>query len=210
MEAAMGHKGNTRTRSIAFCGLTIALLAVSAWITVPFGPVPFTLQVFVMVFALFALSPRECLVSIAGYLLLGAIGLPVFSAMRGGIGVILGPSGGFLWGYLIGAIVALLVMRAIAGSGSWLSGQANAKAKRDADSTNTTGISRRKELIANLAGAVVFIVIMYICGWVQLMAVAGMSPAAAFVSAIAPFVVVDIIKTAVAFLTARAVKRAVR
>ena len=96
---AKGAGTASRTRSVAFVGLTIALMSVSAWVSVPLGPVPFTLQTFVMVFALLALAPKECLAAIAGYLILGGVGLPLFSSMRGGLGVLAGPTGGFLWGF---------------------------------------------------------------------------------------------------------------
>ena len=97
---AKGAGTASRTRSVAFVGLTIALMSVSAWVSVPLGPVPFTLQTFVMVFALLALAPKECLAAIAGYLILGGVGLPLFSSMRGGLGVLAGPvfSGAFSWG----------------------------------------------------------------------------------------------------------------
>ncbi|MEG0758954.1 MAG: biotin transporter BioY, partial [Raoultibacter sp.] len=161
MEAVVKKKGSSRTRSIAFCGLTIALFAVSAWITVPFGPVPFTMQVFVMIFALIALSPRECIASIAGYLIIGAIGLPVFSAMRGGIGVIFGPTGGFLWGYLMGAVVALLVMQVLLGK------------RQNAEALDGRSNNARHELMIYFIGAAVFLAVMYVCGWAQLMVVTG-------------------------------------
>ncbi|MEG0322556.1 MAG: biotin transporter BioY [Raoultibacter sp.] len=196
MEAVVKKKGSSRTRSIAFCGLTIALFAVSAWITVPFGPVPFTMQVFVMIFALIALSPRECIASIAGYLIIGAIGLPVFSAMRGGIGVIFGPTGGFLWGYLMGAVVALLVMQVLLGK------------RQNAEALDGRSNNARHELMIYFIGAAVFLAVMYVCGWAQLMVVTGMSPWAAFLSAVGPFVIIDCIKTVVAVFTARAVKKA--
>ena len=76
-----GTRGSTR--SIAFVALTIALMGVSAWVAIPFGPVMLTLQMFALMFALLALKPRECLAAIAGYLALGAVGLPMFSGMRG-------------------------------------------------------------------------------------------------------------------------------
>lgn len=210
MEAVMKKKGTSRTRSIAFCGLTIALFAVSAWITVPFGPVPFTLQVLVMVFALIALSPRECIISIAGYLAIGAIGLPVFSAMRGGIGVILGPTGGFLWGYLIGAVVALLVMQLLGRREQTKSASSGSASDKSTDAIGVRANGRHRDLVTYFVGAAVFIVIMYLCGWAQLMVVAGMSPWAAFLAAVGPFIIIDIIKTIVAVFTARAVKKAVR
>ena len=100
----------SRTRTIAYVAMTIAIIAVSAWVTVPIGPVPFTLQMFAVTFALLILKPKQAISAIAGYLALGAIGVPVFSGMRGGIGVLMGPTGGFLWGYLIGVSVAVGVL----------------------------------------------------------------------------------------------------
>ena len=88
----------SRTRAIAYVAMTIAIIAVSAWVTVPIGPVPFTLQMFAVTFALLILKPKQAIAAIAGYLALGAIGVPVFSGMRGGVGVLMGPTGGFLWG----------------------------------------------------------------------------------------------------------------
>ncbi len=185
----------SRARSIAFCGLTVALMAVAAWITVPIGPVPFTLQIFVMVFALVALKPKQCLASIGCYLLLGAVGVPVFSSMRGGIGVILGTTGGFLWGYIVGAAIALVLMGVLK----------KALGKGDVPAAGSVA-----DIVVSVIGALVFLAVVYVCGWTQLMLVANMSPAAAFAAAVAPFVVVDLIKTAVGIAVAVAVKRAVR
>lgn len=177
---------NSRTRSIAFCGLSIALMAVSAWITVPFGPVPFTLQTFVMVFVLLALQPGEALASIALYLGIGALGLPVFSSMRGGIGVLAGPTGGFLWGFLLGGMLAIGLLK--------LAGQLEGK---------------KRTLPWDIAAAVVFLVVCYACGWLQLAFVAGMGLEAAFLAGVAPFVLIDAAKLAFAVVIARAVRRAV-
>lgn len=177
---------NSRTRSIAFCGLSIALMAVSAWITVPFGPVPFTLQTFVMVFVLLALQPGEALASIALYLGIGALGLPVFSSMRGGIGVLAGPTGGFLWGFLLGAILAIGILK--------LAGQFEVK---------------NRALGWDIVAAVAFLAVCYVCGWLQLAFVAGMGLEAAFAAGVAPFVLIDAAKLAFAIVIARAVRRAV-
>ena len=99
----------SRTRSIAFVALTVAITAVSAWVTVPLGPVPFTLQIFAVAFMVLVLQPKEAVAAITAYLVLGAVGVPVFSGMRGGIGVLAGATGGFLWGYLLGVGLAVAV-----------------------------------------------------------------------------------------------------
>lgn len=173
----------SRTRSIAFIALSIAIIAVSAWITVPIGPVPFTLQMFAVTFAIIVLMPRQAICAIAGYLALGAIGVPVFSGMRGGFGVLLGPTGGFLWGYLIGVALAagLLALFRARGVDNFATG---------------------------VAAGIVFTLVAYACGWAQYMLVANVDPLASFLVTVAPFIIVDIVKIVAATAVARTVIRA--
>lgn len=193
----MKEKSNSsRIRTIAICGLMVALMVVSAWITIPIGVVPITLQVFVMVFALLILKPSQYFTSLGIYFLIGAVGLPVFSGMRGGIGVLAGPTGGFLWGFFLAAAVAYGIFRLFDGRKKVLD--------RDGAKKRTAPSS----IVRDVAGAAVFLVVLYVCGWVQLMFVAGLDPMAAFLSAVAPFVVIDIAKVAVAVVTAQALRRA--
>ena len=83
-----GKKGFS-LRDMVLCALFAAILAVSAWLTVP-GEVPFTLQTFGVFAALGLLGGKRGTIAIALYLVLGAVGLPVFSGFRGGFGVLLG------------------------------------------------------------------------------------------------------------------------
>lgn len=187
----------SKTRSIVYVGMTVALLAVSAWVAIPLGPVPFTLQTFVLAFALLVLRPGECFAALCAYLVLGAIGVPVFSGMRGGLGMLVGPTGGFLWGFVLGAVVAFLMLILV---------------KRKilvARQSGTVHAGRRVETVGELAACVAFLLVSYLCGWVQLMLVAGLSPLAAVLAAIAPFVVPDIVKLVAAVAVARAVRKAV-
>ncbi len=174
----------SRTRSLVFVALSIAIIAVSAWVTVPIGPVPFTLQMFAISFAIFALTPKQCMAAICGYLALGAIGVPVFSGMRGGFGVLAGPTGGFLWGYIFAVAIAVTLLAVLR--------------------------SRGYDNLGVLIGVgLVFTAISYLCGWAQFMVFANVGPAAAFGVTIAPFIVVDVIKIVCAALVARVVIRAV-
>ena len=182
----MKNEALKRTETVAFCGLAIALLAISAWVTVPLGPVPFTLQTMVLVFVVVLFPPREALVSVFGYLALGAIGVPVFSGMKGGLASIVGSTGGFLVGFGIGAILAVLLLKA------WREPEAKSA----------------RMLRAALA-AVVLLLTSYVCGWLQLMALTGMGPAAAFAAGIAPFIVLDAIKLSVGVALAQTLKNAV-
>ena len=88
------------TRKLTRCALFAAMMALCAWIGVPLGHTVFTMQTFGVLLALGLLDGKRGMVSILCYLLLGAAGLPVFSGFRGGIGAILGPTGGYLWGFL--------------------------------------------------------------------------------------------------------------
>ena len=97
-----------KTLDMALCALFAALLAVCAWIVIPAGDVPFTLQTFGVFAALGLLGGKRGTVAIGVYLLLGAIGVPVFAGFTGGIGKLLGVTGGYLVSYLfIGGIVIL-------------------------------------------------------------------------------------------------------
>ncbi|MDP8901849.1 MAG: biotin transporter BioY [Actinomycetota bacterium] len=77
--------------------LMAAFTAVAAQITTPLEPVPFTLQVLAVVLTGLLLGPRYGALPLAVYVLVGAVGVPVFAGFRGGLGVLL--AAGFLWGW---------------------------------------------------------------------------------------------------------------
>jgi biotin transport system substrate-specific component len=92
-----------------------AVTAVAAQITIPTPLVPFTLQVLAVILSGLLLGPRYGALAQAVYVLVGAVGAPVFSGFSGGLGVILGPTGGYLVSYPIAAAVAGLAAPAVAG-----------------------------------------------------------------------------------------------
>ncbi|MBO4472825.1 MAG: biotin transporter BioY [Clostridia bacterium] len=92
------------TRDMAYIALAVAVNAVCAFITIP-ATVPFTLQVFGIFFTLEYLGGRRGAIAVWLYLLMGAVGLPVFSGFRGGFSVLLSATGGFIMAF---AAVALL------------------------------------------------------------------------------------------------------
>ena len=93
------------TRKLTRCALFAAMMALCAWIGIPLGHTVFTMQTFGVLLALGVLGGKRGTVSILCYLLLGATGLPVFSGFRGGMGAILGPTGGYLWGFLATGLI---------------------------------------------------------------------------------------------------------
>ena len=96
---------------IALVGLFVAIISVCAQICIPVS-VPITLQTFAIMLALGLLSEKKAFFAIFAYLLLGAVGVPVFSAFRGGLGVLLSPTGGFLFGFLLMPVIHYLFCRA--------------------------------------------------------------------------------------------------
>ena len=86
---------------MVLCSLFAALTAVCAWIAVPLPGISFTMQTFAVLLTLGTLGGRWGSGSIGLYLLLGIVGLPVFSGFRGGAAALLDPTGGFLWGFLV-------------------------------------------------------------------------------------------------------------
>ena len=100
-----------RTLDLAYIALFAVLMAVCAWITVPLPKplVQFTMQTFAMFMALTVLGGRRGLYTMLVYLLLGAVGIPVFSGFRGGIGVLLDTTGGYIIGFVAAALLYWLV-----------------------------------------------------------------------------------------------------
>lgn len=92
----------TRTRSMVYCALFTALIAVGAFIRVPVPVVPFTLQYLFTMLAGLLLGSKRGAVSVAVYVLLGLAGLPIFTE-GGGLGYIFKPSFGYLVGFCVGA-----------------------------------------------------------------------------------------------------------
>lgn len=105
-----------RSVNVAKMALTVALMCVLAWVTIPFGQIPFTLQTLGVMITLLTLRGKRCVIAVSVYLLLGALGLPVFSAFGSGFGVLFGPTGGFLFGFLFGSVAYMLTDRFLGNS----------------------------------------------------------------------------------------------
>ena len=115
MKASETKRPSLRTADLTVIAIAAALIAICAWISVP-AAVPFTLQTFGVFFVLSLLGASRGALAILVYIFLGAIGIPVFSGFSGGMGVLLGNTGGYIVGFLLtalayGGIVALLGKR---------------------------------------------------------------------------------------------------
>ena len=99
-------------KNMILASLFAALTGLGAFIVIPVYPVPFTLQTLFTYLSAMLLGSRIGVLSQIIYLFLGLVGLPVFAAGKAGPGVLLGPTGGYLWGFVISAyVIGCLVER---------------------------------------------------------------------------------------------------
>ena len=107
MGPAFTTKKGWRTVDLVYIALFTVLIIVGAWVSIPMPKplVPFTLQTFSIFAALGTLGGRRGTYAVAAYLLLGVVGLPVFSGFQGGPGALLGTTGGYILGFLISAFL---------------------------------------------------------------------------------------------------------
>ncbi len=178
MQIKNSHPYSSHTpelRMMVFASLFAALTAAGAYIQIPipFSPVPFTLQVLFVLLAGSMLKSKWGSLSMIVYALLGIAGLPVFSGGSSGIGVILGPTGGYIIGFILAAYVI---------------GKLSEKTENNS----------RRRFVINSFNMSIGILVIYSCGVFQLMMVAEMGFSTAFALGVFPFLPGEILKTAVA------------
>jgi biotin transport system substrate-specific component len=162
------------TRELATAALFTAILSVGAFVAIPAGSVPFTLQVYVVLLAGITLGPRLGVLSVVAYLILGLFA-PVYAGGTSGLGALFGPTGGYLLGFVGAALVAGL----IACRGEW---------------------TVPRLLVAGFAG----LVPIYGLGAMWLAVQLSLTPSEAVLTGVVPFLWLDALKAMAAALTARA------
>lgn len=103
----MNNVGRNTTKLVSAAMIAV-VIAVCAWITIPFA-VPFTMQIFGVFLALMLLGGKYGSLSILIYIIMGFFGIPVFSGLSAGAGVILGPTGGYIVGFLAMGLIIWLI-----------------------------------------------------------------------------------------------------
>lgn len=186
------------TRTLVLSALFTALLcalAIVPPIPMPLVPVPLTLQTLVVMLAGLIIGPRAAGLSVLLYVVLAAIGFPVLPGARGGLAVLLGPTGGFLLGMIPGAMVT-----------GWLAkvslfGPTGAPATMQTNDRTWVAITRNT--LAALVGGVAMV---YLVGVPWLSVVTGMSLVKAL-NVIVVFLPGDLIKAVLAAFLAQRVRR---
>ena len=163
-----------------YSSLMAALIAVGAFIAVPIGPVPIVLQNLFVMLAGLLLGCKWGLASVGVYLLAGICGLPVFSGGGAGLGHILGPTGGYLLGYLPAVFLIGFVS------------------------------DKSRSMVMQLAGLLVGAALVYLFGVSWLKVVTGMTTAKAMAVGMFPLLLGDAIKIVAALFIGRAVSPLIR
>ena len=171
---AVATRNNAQTMTkMALC---VALLAASAYISfpLPFTPAMVTSLTIVVNLIAFILPPKQALLVMATYLIIGAAGVPVFVGGAAGLGKLVGPTGGFTLGFLLAA-----------GAMSALRGSSN---------------NFKKNIVL---GICVGMPLIYITGCLTMYVVAGLGLWATLVAAVFPFLLGDVIKVVLAAFLAQ-------
>ena len=171
-------KNNFQLKDLIYISLFAALMAIGAWISVP-GVVPFTLQTFVVFATAGLLGWKRGTIAVLVYILLGAIGVPVFSGFRGGFGVLIGPTGGYIAGFLGAALVYWLLT------------------------------ARKNTTARKIAGMAVGMFVCYLFGTLWYVFATGVGLAgfiAATAKCVLPFIVPDAMKCVLAFWLAKKIR----
>ncbi len=159
---------------MVWLALLAALIAVGAFMYVPLGPVSMTLQVYFVLLAGLIMGPVYGPLAVLLYVLAGAAGLPVFSGGRSGFAHLMGPTGGFLAGFVVAAYICGLV-----------------------------GGGRKTPLPILCCGVCVAIGVVYLVGVWRLAAVLDMEMQGAFALGLMPLAVGDLFKVLAAVLSYR-------
>ena len=187
-------KNRAFIRDLALIPVSAALITICSWISIPLGPVPFTLQTLGILAVMLTIGGRRGTIAVLVYLALGACGVPVFAGFKGGIVSFIGPTGGFLIGFVIAALVYWLLEKALF--------------KR----LMNTPV---KTWIFGLLGFVIFEVVMYVIGviWFMTVYAAQTGPvglATVMGWCVIPFIIPDIVKMIVAVLIGERASKLIR
>jgi biotin transport system substrate-specific component len=161
----------------AYASLLAALTAVGALIAIPIGPVPIVLQNLFVYLSGLLLGSKWGVTGMTVYLLAGACGLPVFSGGKGGIGHLIGPTGGYLLGFLPAVYII-----------GWITERAE------------------KKSIAGILAMICATAVIYLCGVTWLKLITGMTLAKTLAVGMLPFLIGDAVKIAVAAALAKALQ----
>lgn len=216
------NKSYNKTAYLVLCGLFAALTAICAYINIPLGftPIPMNLAMLAVFLSGGILGKKYGTVSIIVYVLMGAAGLPVFAGFQSGLAVIVGPTGGFLAGYIAAAFIvgfSLDIYEKRHASGgkthemsqiSHSSGETSHAMCQSPHASDETAhalchkprASKRRKLVLCIGSMFLGLIVCYALGTLWFMMLTGTGLYASLAACVLPFIPGDIIKIIAASL----------
>lgn len=170
--------------TIVLCGMFAAVIAVLCPWSIPIGAVPVTLCTFAISLVSYTVGAKYGVISSCIYILLGAIGVPVFSSFRGGLQILIGATGGYIIGYPVMAAIT-------------------------SNKIIIKHLDNKYIPIVQIAQGLVGLLVLYAIGTVQFMFVMKVSLIYALAVCVVPFIIKDIILVVIGYALARGIKRAI-
>lgn len=175
-----------KTKDISLIALFSAIIVICSLITIP-SAIPFTLQTFAIFLCFNILGAKKGLISVLIYILLGVVGLPVFSGFNGGIGALLNVTGGYIIGFIFSALTFWLI---------------------------TKTFNKKPRKIVNLIASFAGLIVCYIFGtlWYVLLFVKNgdtVSFTSALTICVLPFIILDILKIVLSVVISEKLKKLV-
>lgn len=158
------------TSDLVMAGMFTAIICVVSQIVLPTQPIPYTLGLFAIFLTGALLTPRNSLLAVLVYLLLGAVGIPVFNGFKGGLQILTGPTGGYLMAYPLMALVTSIFYKS----------------------------GKKYKVFALTVGMLVSLVLCYLLGTLWFTIITPNSFYAALTMCVFPFVLFDLVKIALA------------
>lgn len=174
-----------KTLDLVYIAIFAVVMAICSWISIP-AAVPFTLQTFGVFMAVGVLGGKRGSLSVLIYLLLGAIGVPVFAGFSGGIGALLGTTGGYIIGFLFSALL-MWAVEVLFGRKTWV-----------------LGLS----MVIGLIGCYAFGTIWFMTVYARESGAIGLGTALGW--CVIPFIIPDMIKIALALLLCKQLAKAIK
>ena len=171
-------KKRFETLDLVYVALGAVLITICSWISIP-TTVPFTMQTFAVFFVLLALGGKRGTIAIIIYVLLGAVGVPVFAQFTSGLGILLGNTGGYIVGFIFMGLVYWLIL-GLSGKKRWI------------------------EILAMVAG----IIVLYAFGTAWFMIIYSRANGAVGLATVLawcviPFIIPDLVKLGLALMLAQ-------
>ena len=161
----------SKTYIMTSAAIMTAVMCILAPLSVPIGPVPISLGTLVLYFSVVILGTQSAFISCLLYLLLGAVGLPVFTGFTGGLAKIAGPTGGYMLGYLFLILISGIFIERFTGE--------------------LKGFRKKAAVFIAMA---IGTAVLYAFGLAWFCRISGMNASAALALTVYPFIPLDIVK----------------